>query len=764
MNAILDAALEYHRSGLSILPTSPQEKKPMLGGAWEKQRFADEESIHLSFQNPDIGIGVRLGQASKHIVDVDLDCEEAVKVAPHLLPDTSGEFWRGTPDSRHRLYRSAGVATRQHKQGEHGMLVELRATTKGQDAPSHQTIFPPSVHIDQATGMRTFRCWVEGKDDWRNLPEVSADELSWRVSLVAAAALLLKYYPSDGCRHAFALSLSGFLLAGGMDEDDAEMLLTAVIVAAGDPEVEDRLTTLRSTAQTIASGGHVQQKPDLPDSVLKSLREWLGLKARSGSKTRGAVQEAVLKKALSKVSLWHSPARVPFATFMRDGAEESLPVRSSDFKAWLVHICWKEAGVAASEAALRQIIEVAAGTAIFEGAERIPRYRLALEQGALWFDLKQAGRVVKLTAEGWQIVPSNECPVAFIRSQQMKPLPLPESGGSLRAIGELMGLQDDLAILVVAWILGACHPAIKYPVLVLYGQAGSGKTTRTVMARSFFDPVVAETMGPPRNEDDVMVAGLHTHVLAFDNIANLSQSLSDLFCRVATGAGTAKRKNYSDDEAAAWRICCPVIVNGITSFVKAPDLRSRSIILELPAIERRHTEGALWAKFHAQHPKILGAIFDAIVAGLRVGEADFDWHPRMADFADWIQKIEIGGGVPWSPGAFRAAFEDACRAAENAAIEDDDVVRALVKLGQAGFCGTWSELRAQLMSSGDLIWGQPGRLTYNSLSHLIKRLAPVFESQGIRVERTRAGGHERERMVVIGTPEYCRKISSTPEG
>jgi len=85
-------------------------------------------------------VGIILGKASG-LLDVDLDCTQAVALADVILPKPFAEFDRGTNDSRHYLYKSNSFGGRKAFNGgrQNSTLVELRGN-------NHQTMVPPSMH------------------------------------------------------------------------------------------------------------------------------------------------------------------------------------------------------------------------------------------------------------------------------------------------------------------------------------------------------------------------------------------------------------------------------------------------------------------------------------------------------------------------------------------------------------------------------------------------------------------------------------------
>src|SRR5689334_3786812 len=83
-NGVLDAVQDYSRRGWSPTPVQPRSKKPILND-WPNRRLS-EDDLAVHFSDPARNIGLVLGDASGGIVDIDLDCPECVKLAPHFPP------------------------------------------------------------------------------------------------------------------------------------------------------------------------------------------------------------------------------------------------------------------------------------------------------------------------------------------------------------------------------------------------------------------------------------------------------------------------------------------------------------------------------------------------------------------------------------------------------------------------------------------------------------------------------------------------------
>ena len=82
------------------------------------------------------------------VVDVDLDCAEAIRAAPYLLPRTARFGHAPSKPASHYIYRSDLAATEDRAAvkfigSDKFGLLELRMGAAGLAA---QTVFPPSVH------------------------------------------------------------------------------------------------------------------------------------------------------------------------------------------------------------------------------------------------------------------------------------------------------------------------------------------------------------------------------------------------------------------------------------------------------------------------------------------------------------------------------------------------------------------------------------------------------------------------------------------
>src|SRR5499425_1068399 len=317
--------------------------------------------------------------------------------------------------------------------------------------------------------------------------------------------------------------------------------------------------------------------------------------------------------------LFHAAAGTAFADIVIDGHRETWPIRSKRFRAWLRRCYYRATGEAASAAEIRSALDLLEARAQFDGPERAVHVRIAEHAGHIYLDLAdEQWRVVEIGPDGWRVI---GCPpVHFRRPAGMLPLPVPQQGGSIEVLNAFLNLasRDDF-VLIVAWLLAALRSGSPYPLLAISGEQGSAKTVLSKLLKALIDPNAAPARSLSREERELMIAANNGYLLAFDNLSGLPVWLSDALCRLASGGSFAVRRLYTDDEEMLFQAARPVLLNGIEEVISRPDLGDRAIFLTLTPIGdgQRRLESELWREFEVERPRVLGALLDAVVHGLR---------------------------------------------------------------------------------------------------------------------------------------------------
>lgn len=474
-----------------------------------------------------------------------------------------------------------------------------------------------------------------------------------------------------------------------------------------------------------------------------------------------------LVKLADKAQLIHNADSEGFAVMMIDGHKETWPLRSKGFKRWLQRRFFEQYEKAPGSQAVQDALGVIEGKALYEGPERRIFIRIGERDGKIYLDLAdEQWRAVEIDADGWRVV--DLPPVEFRRAKGMLPLPVPERGGNLDELRPFLNLEKgDLWTLLLGSLVMKLRPRGPYNVDVFTGGQGCGKTTRARVIRKLVDPSSADTRSAPREMRDLHIAASNEWLPVFDNLSRIPEWLSDGFCCLSTGGGMRTRELYSDSDEAIFSTMRPMIMTSITEIVERPDLLDRSIIYNLPEIERkkRKPEKQLWKEFDAARPRILGALLDAVSCALRNEETVvIEEASRMADFERFATAAEPELGL--KPGTFLRAYRKNQNSANDLALEACPITDPIIKLAEeeahnktkGEWLGTARELFDQL-SDGVSEEEKRKRKEQgwpkapNGLSGMLRRLAPNLRMHGVSVEfniRTDKKGSRKIRIALTG--------------
>jgi hypothetical protein len=328
----------------------------------------------------------------------------------------------------------------------------------------------------------------------------------------------------------------------------------------------------------------------------------------------------------------------------------------------------------------------------------------------------------------------------------MAPLPVPSRDGSIDLLRRYVNVREDGFRLLIAWVTAALLPDGPYPILALHGEQGSAKTSLAKVLRSLIDPHDCAHLVKPTNIRDLMVTAVNSRLLVYDNLSAMPDWLSDGLCGIVYGTGFASRAHFSHSDCNIIQAHCPVILNGIEEFVVKSDLTDRTVFLHLSPIyqSNRRDEQEFWDSFRAEHPRILGGIFDTIVGGFRVlPSVKLTRMPRMADFARWGEAI--GRGLGWQEGEFTTVYGNNRLEATESAIDGSAVGRAV--LAFADEMMDWKCSPTELL---EILAERVGKKVAKSrawpksiplFTNELRRLAPQLRMRGVGVEfsRTREG-------------------------
>lgn len=247
--------------------------KQPVHNKWQHMRLKPEDVDRVWAPGSQRNIGLILGVGG--LVDIDLDCEQALHFA-YMLPPTGWAFGRSGA-ILHYLYTIPEHVPfeRFHDPAiaDNGKntLIEFRSAKV-------QTVVPPSIHPSGAPLQ-----WRDGGLQG-DPPTVDGKELHRIAGVMAAGCLLARHWPG-GNRHDAALALAGGLLRAGWTVDDASAFIAAICAAAKDDETPDRLKGLESTLSKLETGEPATGWPRLEQLiptpfVIARVIKYLGIKFR----------------------------------------------------------------------------------------------------------------------------------------------------------------------------------------------------------------------------------------------------------------------------------------------------------------------------------------------------------------------------------------------------------------------------------------------------------------------------------------------------
>ncbi|MFZ5616214.1 MAG: hypothetical protein ACOZAA_02675 [Pseudomonadota bacterium] len=317
-----------------------------------------------------------------------------------------------------------------------------------------------------------------------------------------------------------------------------------------------------------------------------------------------------------------------------------LPLESQQFSEYIRRAVYQSDGTVLAEHKLKELVSLFSAKASYDGDARRVYIRTAPIDHAdplkgIEIDLgDEDGQCVRITADEFTVCQPS---VEFLRPSNYLTLPIPAPGGDIRRIFDYVNVEGDSnQIALITFLIASLYPTGPYPMLVLTGQEGSGKSVATELIAKTIDPRTGTQRSMPQSERDIAIAAMRAHLLTYDNLSDLKWDVSDTLCRISTGATIEVRKLYSDADVFEMTFMKPLLLNSIIDLVSRPDLAQRTFILELTPItpSKRRLRSELEKTFADDSAHIFGGICRALhTAMAEYRKTKVLMPPRMADAA-----------------------------------------------------------------------------------------------------------------------------------
>lgn len=468
--------------------------------------------------------------------------------------------------------------------------------------------------------------------------------------------------------------------------------------------------------------------------------------------------EVLVDLALSRWTLGQSEEGEPFAV-ADDMPTVARTLRGrGSFRAELAAAHRRLEGKPPSSSALTDALAVLEGNARAEDRRRLHVRVARAGPARVVIDLgDEHGRAVVITPNGWE-----QCDrpgVLFRRTEATGQLPVPEPGGDLGQLRELLNVTDEDWPLVVGWLVAVLIEDIPHPLLALLGEQGTGKSTAERLIARTVDPSPAQLRTAPRDVEQWVIAAGASWIVALDNMSSISPTLSDALCRAATGDGLVRRRLYTDSDVSVVALRRAVMLSAIDTGSLRGDLADRLLAIELTRIgtRQRQQEAIIETRFDDAHPLILGALLILLAEVLeRLPRLHLPELPRMADFAMVLAAVDDVLGT----NSLQAYVSQSGRLAE-VVVESDPVAEALLQLvaDHGPVAATAAELLERL-TPDRVPKGWPA--TPRAMAERIKRAAPALRDLGLEVEHRRVHGGRRVWEMAVSDSSPSRPSPPSP--
>lgn len=488
-----------------------------------------------------------------------------------------------------------------------------------------------------------------------------------------------------------------------------------------------------------APGAAIEKKPAVMSEDEAELR---GGDKESKSKTK--ISTILLNMVRDNAELLRSQDGTAYLRISKNGHGETHALESKKIKNWIAGLGVSRFGNHPGGDPIKEAIQL-----LELYAEDEPKTQLHLRwahiDDRIYLDLcDEDWTQIEITKHGWKIL--KDSPVVFRRTSNKAELPMPDPSGTWSDLRPFF-TGDGKAFTLFQGTIIAGVSSGPYFNTSFKGEQGSAKSWACRLARRIIDPVGLSEMIPLPNKVDDDLAGLihDDYAVVFDNVTHVTGEMSDWLCMLSTGGGQRKRALYTDNEVKYYDYKKPVWMNGIPDYIERPDLADRSVVIDLPLLNKKISEKILDARLKTAMPKILGALLNSIRDGL----ARFDETPepgqfRMADSVKWINAA-LGDD------SFTRIYERNRDEAAIACLDTSPVISTFTdwfmnsKKNVPSWIGTAEELFTTLeqhVRSFD-----PGALrtfprAANKLTEVLNRSKPPLRKIGIDIQPKKSNGRK----------------------
>ena len=248
--------------------------------------------------------------------------------------------------------------------------------------------------------------------------------------------------------------------------------------------------------------------------------------------------------------------------------------------------------------------------------------RIGGDMEAIWYDIG-GNNFVKITKDTFGIYPDTALTFMRETNEGVQNLPTNRRPEDVMRLFDVVNVPDRFQqILILTWLVNCFLPWAQYPILLLCGSRGSGKSWLARILKRLVDPVEGNAsellVNKPRDVNYLIHLLSHNACAVLDNLSFIDTEMSDVLCQVVTGGVMPTRQLYTTNDSVLIDIKSRLIITAINKEIfesGTGDLAERTIAIEIDRPEGKYvTEESLNEDFDSVRSDILGGIL-AIVQG-----------------------------------------------------------------------------------------------------------------------------------------------------
>ena len=413
--------------------------------------------------------------------------------------------------------------------------------------------------------------------------------------------------------------------------------------------------------------------------------------------------QKLFAQAVTECRVFKDQNGEPFASTVVDGKEIHMSMESKSFKDWLSMIA-HDNNISPTKSTVADALAILRAEALFKSEKTSDVHnRIGLDpNGNIWIysgSFNEPEYII-ISPDG-TIDTAPKAPLKFAPSKMTRAFPKIKTGNSdYKNLGNIMMLKQHLNVtddgfkLMLIFIIQCFFPDRDFVILQLLGEQGSGKSKSNSTLRKVIDPSDKEKTSPPRKTDDLIVSAVNGHLLDFDNLSKLPNNLADDFCRLSTGGTLAKRTLYSDRDETVLKARRPIILNGISQPSIRPDLMQRSVVINLPQLDKsnRIHPRLMEQSFNTSYETIFGCLMNLTAQVYALMQTQ-EWKKKInsIQFHRMAEYHELGLAVEqimeWPQGTFDDAFNKNILEGYKSVIDSEPTAITILKYVDTRFVG-----------------------------------------------------------------------------